>query len=191
LRKREREIKSYKNLKVVEGRAICSINPFHLTTGLDVHWHHFPLFSLGEVEFGAALDGPFLYFKYESGSSRKEIDLREFAKDFIFSNKITFGIRVNEDKRYIQDNDYKHFALIALPHDVLPEIESLDEKLRKLGEKIVTAFFVHNPEKSVFIPLEDSILEEVERSLEEELSENSLEKIPIKEIISNNGFFLF
>jgi hypothetical protein len=196
LRETELEINGYKNLKAVKGVAICSINPFHLTTrrsNVYYYWLHFIPFSLGEVDFAHALDGPLLSFKYESENSKKEIDLREFAKEFVFSKKIMFGVRVNQDESLRADG-YKHFSLIALPHDVLLGIKSLDEEeLKSLGEKIVSAFFTSDSKnESFFIPVEDPILEKVEselENLEKDLPEDSIEKIPVREIISNRNEF--
>ena len=183
------------NVRLVRGIAICSINPLHLTLNDDYNTDIFLPFSLGEVNFeekrreevirGNELMGPYLFLK--SKDLGKTIDLRETAKDFVFDeNRITFGVRVSYENR----KDLHHFALTALPQDILPRIKEIlpdDIDFKKLGEKIRYGFYSLS-KHNLFISTEDLTLGEIENELEN-LKDLYKGSIPIKEIISNRRMF--
>jgi hypothetical protein len=190
LEETENKIRSYKNLKVVNGIASCSINPLHLTIEDDYPDYYFFPFSVGEVSWDRNIEGPLLALGCELENFKKEIDLRELNRDFSFGEKeINFGIRI---VREYKDPCY-HFALTGLPQDVLPNLESVDTDFAKVIFYIFHKYSKNSDSVSVqFVPVQDSVLSEVEneiKNLKKKFPKTPLNKIPVEEVISNRELF--
>jgi hypothetical protein len=202
LEKFEEGIEGCTYLKLVRDVVRSSLNPLHVTVDripvdIDLETASFSPFSLGTIHVPDEILSPPLALKCNSENFSKNIDLREFAKNYRFGNSIPSLEMPIEQKVYEKDkNKWLHeFRLTALPQNILPLITTLQisknlvlgeinhkiRELNKFGRNFFSFF-------SKPLPTGDSVLREIESKIKK-LDTKPFEHIPIKEIILNHDKF--